>query len=121
MRKSPEERLFGRKFGPKLPNLRTNPVKARKDIVEAKEYDKQVHVQARRSHGEVERPSRYPEKTNNGAGNLNREGRGREVQGHDTIVVKNKAGGAGRQGMYKDKGAGRHDQDQDSGNTHYEG
>ena len=62
-------------------------------------------MQARRSRGEVERPSRYLEKTNNGAGNLNREGRGREVQGHDTVLVKNKAGGAGRQGMYKDKGA----------------
>ena len=69
----------------------------------------------------MERPSRYLEKTNTGAGNLNREGRGREVQGHDTVLVKNKAGGAGRQGMYKDKGAGRHDQDQDSGNTHSEG
>ena len=40
MRKSPEERLFGRNFGPKLPNLRTNPAKARKDIVEAKKEDK---------------------------------------------------------------------------------
>ena len=121
MRKSPEERLFGRNFGPKLPNQRTNPAKARKDIMEAKYCDKRVHVQARRSHGEVERPSRYLEKTNSGAGNLNREGRGREVQGRDTVVVKNKAGGAGRQGIYKDKGAGRHDQDQDSGNAHSEG
>ena len=40
MRKCPAELLFGRKFVTKLPDLRTNPAKARKDIVEAKEDDK---------------------------------------------------------------------------------
>ena len=107
MRKSPEERLLGRKFGTKLPNLRTNPAKARKDIVEAKEYNERVQVQARRSHGKVERLSRYLDKANNGAGDLDGEGRGREVQGHDTVVGKNKAGGAGRQGRNEAEGAGR--------------
>ena len=36
MRKCPAELLFSRKFVTKLPDLRTNPAKARKDIVEAK-------------------------------------------------------------------------------------
>ena len=89
--------------------------------MEAKEYNEQVQVQARRSHGKVERLGRYLDKTNNGAGDLDGEGRGQEVQGHDTVVGKNKAGGAGRQGMYKDKGTRCHDQDQDSGNTDSEG
>ena len=147
MRKSPAELLFGRKFGTKLPNLRTNPAKARKDIMEAKEDDKmakakmkkykdasrhvrehgikvgdlviakrkvtkhdlaynpkpykvvatygtqikgmqedgkyktrdsqkwkQLQVQARKSYGEVERPSRYLDETDIGVGNLDGEG-----------------------------------------------
>ena len=40
MRKSPAELLFGRKFVTKLLDLRTNPARDRKDIVEAKEEDK---------------------------------------------------------------------------------
>ena len=40
MRKSPAELLFGRKFVTKLPDLRTNPARDRKDIIEAKEEDK---------------------------------------------------------------------------------
>ena len=141
MRKCPAELLFGRKFVTKLPDMRTNPAKARKDIMEAKEDDrgakdkmkkykdagrpirehgikvgdlviskrkitkhdsaydpkpykvvatystqikdmqedgkyktrdsqkwKRVQVQDRRSYGEVERPSRYLDETNIGAG-----------------------------------------------------
>ena len=141
MRKCLAELLFGRKFVTKLPDMRTNPAKARKDIMEAKEdnrgakdkmkkykdagrpirehgikvgdlviskrkitkhdsaYDpkpykvvatystqikdmqedgkyktrdsqkwKRVQVQDRRSYGEVERPSRYLDETNIGAG-----------------------------------------------------
>ena len=40
MRKSPAELLFGRKSVTKLPDLRTNLARDRKDIVEAKEEDK---------------------------------------------------------------------------------
>ena len=141
MRKCRAELLFGRKFVTKLPNMRTNPAKERKDIVEAKKVDKlakehmkrdkdasrhvrehsievgdlviakrkitkhdsaydpkpykvvatygtqikgmredgkyktrdsqkwkRVQVQDRRSYGEVERPSRYLDETNIGAG-----------------------------------------------------
>ena len=35
MKKCPVELLFGRKFNTKLPDLRTNPAKARRDIMEA--------------------------------------------------------------------------------------
>ena len=34
------------------------------------------------------------------------EGRGREVQGHEIVIGMNKAKGTGRQGMYKAEGAG---------------
>ena len=40
MKKCPAELLFGRRFNTKLPDLRTNPAKARKDMVEAKKEDK---------------------------------------------------------------------------------
>ena len=40
MRMCPEELLFGRKFVTKLPDLRTNPAKDRRDIMEAKGEDK---------------------------------------------------------------------------------
>ena len=40
MRKCPAELLFVRKLVTKLPDLRTNPVKDRKDTVEAKEDNK---------------------------------------------------------------------------------
>jgi hypothetical protein len=40
MKKCPAELLFGRRFKTKLPDLRTNPAKERKDIVEAKKVDK---------------------------------------------------------------------------------
>ena len=169
MRKCPAELLFGRKFVTKLPDLRTNPAKARKDIVEAKEDDKlakakmkkykdtsrhvkehgievgdlviakrkvtkhdsaynpkpykvvatygtqikgmredrkyktrdsqkwkRVQVQDRRSYGEVERPSRYLDETDIGAGILDGEGRGHEVQGHDIVMDNSKGEGAGR-------------------------
>ena len=43
-------------------------------------------VQARRSYGEVERPSRYLDETDIGAGYQDGEGRGREVRGHDIAV-----------------------------------
>ena len=36
----PAELLFGRRFNTKLPDLRTNPAKERKDIMEAKKVDK---------------------------------------------------------------------------------
>ena len=36
----PAELLFGRKFVTKLPDLRTNPAKDKRDIAEAKEEDK---------------------------------------------------------------------------------
>ena len=41
------------------------------------------------------------------AGNLDGEGRGREVQSHDNVVGMNKAEGAGRHGTYEAEGAGR--------------
>ena len=40
MKKCPAELLFGRRFNTKLPDLRTNPAKERKYIVEAKKVDK---------------------------------------------------------------------------------
>ena len=40
MRKCPAELLFGRKFVTKLPDLRTNPAKDRKEMVEAKKDNK---------------------------------------------------------------------------------
>ena len=40
MEKSPAELLFGRRFNTRLPDLRTNPARDRKDIVEAKKVDK---------------------------------------------------------------------------------
>ena len=40
MKKCPAELLFGRRFNTKLPDLRTNPAKERKDIGEAKKEDK---------------------------------------------------------------------------------
>ena len=40
MRKCPAELLFGRQFVTKLPDLRTNPAKDRKEIVEANKDDK---------------------------------------------------------------------------------
>ena len=55
-------------------------------------------MQDRRSYGEVERPSRYLDETDIGAGILDGEGRWREVRGHDINV-----------GMYKGEGAGRQD------------
>ena len=66
---------------------------------------KWVQVQARRSYGEVERPSRYLDETDIGAGNQGGEGWGRAVQGQDVVEVMNKAGGEGRQGMYEARGA----------------
>ena len=42
MRKCPAELLFGRKLVTKLPDMRTNPAKARKDIMEAKEDDRRA-------------------------------------------------------------------------------
>ena len=36
MKKCPVELLFGRKFNTKLPDLRTNPAKSRRDIMEAR-------------------------------------------------------------------------------------
>ena len=41
-----------------------------------------------------------------GAGHLDGEDRGREVQGHDNVVGMNKAEGAGRHGTYEAEGAG---------------
>ena len=66
---------------------------------------KWVQVQARRSYGEVERPSRYLDETDIGAGNQGGKGWGRAVQGQDIVEVMNKAGGKGRQGMYEAGGA----------------
>ena len=40
VKKCPAELLFSRRFNTKLPDLRTNPAKKRKDIVEAKKVDK---------------------------------------------------------------------------------
>ena len=40
MKKCPAELLFGRRYNTKPPDLRTNPAKERKDIVEAKKVDK---------------------------------------------------------------------------------
>ena len=40
MKKCPAELLFGRRYNTRLPDLRTNPAKERKDIVEAKKVDK---------------------------------------------------------------------------------
>ena len=40
MEKSPAELLFGRRFNTRLPDLRTNPARERKDIIEAKKVDK---------------------------------------------------------------------------------
>ena len=40
MKKCPAELLFRRKFNTKLPDLRTNPAKDRKDTIEAKKVDK---------------------------------------------------------------------------------
>ena len=42
MRKCPAELLFRRKFATKLPDMRINPAKARKDIMEAKEDDRRA-------------------------------------------------------------------------------
>ena len=157
VKKCPAELLFGRRFNTKLPDLRTNPAKARWDIMEAKKEDKlakdmmkkykdasrhvkdpnievedlviskrkttkhesvydpkpykvvavygtqvkgmhedgkhktrdsqkwkRVQVQARRRYGEQERPSKYLNKTDIGAGNLDNKGRGagRHEGGH---------------------------------------
>ena len=79
-------------------------------------------VQARRSYGEVERPSRYLDETDIGAGDLDGKGRGHEVQGHDIVVGMNEAKGAGCEvqghdtvmGMYEAEGTGRHVQGHDN-------
>ena len=42
MKKCPAELLFNRKFVTKLPDLRTNPAKGRRDIVETREADGQA-------------------------------------------------------------------------------
>ena len=42
MRKSPAELLFSRKFVTKLPDLRTNPARGRRDIEEAREENRQA-------------------------------------------------------------------------------
>ena len=42
MKKSPAELLFGRKFVTKLPGLRTNPARGRRDIEEAREEDRRA-------------------------------------------------------------------------------
>ena len=48
-------------------------------------------------------------------GDLDGEGRGREVQGHDIVMGMNKAEGAGRQGTYEAEGAGRQGMDNAEG------
>ena len=69
----------------------------------------------RRRYGEEERPSRHLDKTNIVEGDLEGEGRGREVQGQDNTVSKNEAEGAGRHGTNEAEGAGRQDRYEDQG------
>ena len=67
--------------------------------IETRLADLRTKGQRKRSCGEVlgrSRSSRYLDETD-GAGDLDGEGRGREVQGHDIVVGMNKAEGAGHQ------------------------
>ena len=72
----------------------------------------------RRRYGEEERPSRHLDKTNIVEGDLEGEGRGREVQGQDNTVGKNEAEGAGRHGTNEAEGVGRQDWYEDKGAGH---
>ena len=190
VKKCPVELLFGRRFNTKLPDLRTNPAKERKDIKEAKKEDElakqrmkkykdgsrhvkehdikggdlviskrkttkhnsiydpmpykvvavygtqvkgmredgkhktrdskkrqRVQVQARRRYGELERPSKYLDETDIGAGNIDEEGRGREVPGQDIGGDMYKDEGAGRGDTYEGKGVGRQERGQGSEDT----
>ena len=73
---------------------------------------KQVQVQDRRSYGEVERPCRYLDETDIGAGIQEGEGRGR--------VMYAKGWGTGWDMYAKGEGAGRHEQGHDSDGTNSE-
>ena len=79
---------------------------------------KRVQVQARRRYGEQERPSKYLEKTNIGAGNLDDEGwgrddtkegvdEGRQEQGQASEGTESEGEGSGRHKVNEAMGAGR--------------
>ena len=61
----------------------------------------------RRRYGEEEKLSRHLDKTDIAEGDLEEEGRGREVQGQDNTMGKSEDEGAGQHGTNKAKGAGR--------------
>ena len=48
MKKCPAVLLFGRRYNTKLPNMRTNPAKERKDMFEAKKVDKMAKERMKR-------------------------------------------------------------------------